>query len=129
MTANARVEISGEAVVATLSGEIDETDYREVRSEVAQRLRESGLRQAIIDLRDAVLTASAVSIFSVSASNPRVIPIGVRYAVVCSPRTVSADKVRFGETVARNRGANLRTFSDLDAAQAWLAEPTAPGAD
>lgn len=129
MTWNTRVEISGEAVIATLSGEIDETRYREVRNEVAQRLRETGLRQAIIDLRDAVLRVSGASIFHVSASNPRVIPVGVRYAVVCSPQTISPDRVRFGETVARNRGADLRTFFDLDAARAWLAEAAAPDSD
>lgn len=33
------------------------------------------------------------------------------------------DRRRFGESVARNRGANVRVFTDLDEAVAWLRNP------
>ena len=32
------------------------------------------------------------------------------------------EKVKFAETVARNRGVNVRLFNDLDAAKGWLSE-------
>ena len=32
------------------------------------------------------------------------------------------DKIKFAETVARNRGVNVRLFQDLGAAKAWLSE-------
>ena len=34
------------------------------------------------------------------------------------------DKVKFAETVARNRGVNVRLFQDLEAAKTWLSEGT-----
>lgn len=34
------------------------------------------------------------------------------------------DKTQFAETVARNRGVNVRLFQDLDAAKRWLTEGT-----
>ena len=44
--------------------------------------------------------------------------IGVPVAFVGSESFI--DPRRFGESVARNRGLNLRVFTDLDEAEAWL---------
>lgn len=44
--------------------------------------------------------------------------IGAPVAVVASEQFV--DPRRFGEVVARNRGLNLRVFTDMDEATAWL---------
>jgi len=46
--------------------------------------------------------------------------VGVAIALVAAPALV--DPRRFGELVARNRGANVRVFTDLDEATAWLRE-------
>jgi hypothetical protein len=42
----------------------------------------------------------------------------IRLAVVANEPIV--DPRRFGETVARNRGATIRVFTDIDEAIAWL---------
>ena len=47
--------------------------------------------------------------------------IGVPIALV-GPESM-VDARRFGESVARNRGLNLRVFTDLDEAMAWLRTP------
>jgi hypothetical protein len=44
--------------------------------------------------------------------------IGVRVAFVASEAFV--DPRRFGESVARNRGLNLRVFTDMNEALGWL---------
>jgi hypothetical protein len=51
---------------------------------------------------------------------------GIRLAVVGEPGMV--DPARLGETVAVNRGAAMRVFTDLDAARAWIDDPDAPPA-
>ena len=38
-------------------------------------------------------------------------------------RSESLDKARFAETVAMNRGVNVRLFPDVDTAVAWLSTP------
>jgi hypothetical protein len=47
-----------------------------------------------------------------------------RMAALARPDQI--DPQRFGETVARNRGMNVRIFSVLDEALAWLLEPEPP---
>lgn len=44
--------------------------------------------------------------------------VGAPVAVVASETFV--DPRRFGEVVARNRGLNVRVFTDMDEAMAWL---------
>lgn len=43
-----------------------------------------------------------------------------RLAALARPDQI--DPQRFGETVARNRGMNIRVFTDLGTAQSWLLE-------
>jgi hypothetical protein len=61
-----------------------------------------------------------MGVFAVAASNPDVIPRGRKYAVVYSEQTLPAEKAVFGENVARNRGAWLSTFTDIEEAWRWL---------
>jgi hypothetical protein len=42
--------------------------------------------------------------------------------VACVASTGFIDPEKFGETVARNRGVNIRVFDDMAAAQRWLLE-------
>jgi len=44
----------------------------------------------------------------------------IKVAVVARPEHL--DTQRFGELVARNRGVNLRGFTDYQAAEKWLLE-------
>jgi hypothetical protein len=45
-----------------------------------------------------------------------------RMAALARPDQI--DPQRFGETVARNRGMNIRIFSELQPALSWLLEGT-----
>jgi hypothetical protein len=51
------------------------------------------------------------------------LPRTLREAVVVSPATASAMDVQFYEDAARNRGWNVRIFSDEASALAWLRAP------
>mgnify|MGYP000873593975 CR=1 FL=1 len=50
----------------------------------------------------------------------------VREAVVMPANVRVRSDVQFWETVARNRGFEVRVFPDLDSAVAWLTEAAAP---
>ncbi|WP_254506494.1 SpoIIAA family protein [Anatilimnocola floriformis] len=49
-----------------------------------------------------------------------------RIAIVCSPGE-SAQRGKFFELVAVNRGANVRSFDKVEEAWTWLGEATPPG--
>jgi len=50
----------------------------------------------------------------------------LRIAYVDAQQQARAANARFVETVARNRGFNLRTFPTIAEAEAWLRETAAP---
>ena len=65
--------------------------------------------------------ACTSSIFSViSQSAPRGLTLRRIAYVEPPPRTPSG--AEFAETIAKNRGVNVRLFRDLAAAHAWLSE-------
>ena len=116
------IQLQGQVVMATVVGELDEVNYLSMRGQVRASLVQAGAQGVLLDLRRAVVQASLPGIFNVAASNVEAIPDECKYAIVYSEHTLPEADAQFGETVARNRGAQLRAFSDLAAAQAWLGE-------
>jgi hypothetical protein len=110
----------GDILVATVKGDLAKADYLAVREKVRSSLEETGTHHVLLDIRQAILQVSTMGIFSVASSNPDVIPRGRKYAVVYSAQTLPAENAVFGENVARNRGAWLSSFTDIEAARRWL---------
>jgi hypothetical protein len=110
----------GDTLVATVRGELGKADYLALREKVRSSLEETGTRHVLLDIRGAILQVSTMGVFAMAASNPDVIPRGRKYAVVYSLRTLPADNAVFGENVARNRGALLSAFTDIEEAKRWL---------
>ncbi|MFN8603570.1 MAG: hypothetical protein U0842_24100 [Candidatus Binatia bacterium] len=64
---------------------------------------------SLVDLYDAAVSAAA---------DPKAVPL--REAVLVPNSEAAADLVSFWETAARNRGLEVRTFTDRAEALAWL---------
>ena len=86
--------------------------------EVAEACARSGRESALLELRFSGESLDATSIFQV---------ISQRSAAGSKLRRVAyidasghPDKARFAETVALNRGVNVRLFADVAAAERWL---------
>jgi hypothetical protein len=116
------VRQDGDILVATVTGELDLKAYLSARDQVRKHLDATHSRGVLFDIRATVLHLSTLDVFDAAASNPGVIPSGTRYAIVFSPQSVSVPNVNFGETVATNRGAMLRAFSDVSQARQWLTQ-------
>ena len=108
--------------MATVVGPLDLKDYLSVREGVRSRLETTHAPSVLLDIRSAVLRVSVMEVFDAAASTADVIPHGVRYAIVFSAQTLPIHDARFGENVARNRGAQLKAFTDISRAREWLAE-------
>jgi len=111
----------GDILVGTLCGAVNKADYLKARQELISAFRNAaGVRHILLDVREAVVTMSPSEIFEVASSSRDVIPMGARYALVFSSKTLSQSDIHFGENVAVNRGARLRGFSDIEKALEWL---------
>lgn len=120
MNWSVEMEMQGDIIIATVTGDLKEGDYRAARDKVRSYIKERDVHSVLFDVRQAVLHISTIGIFSIAASYPEVIPPGTMYAVVFSSESLSAADFDFYENVARNRGACLKVFSDIAKAKQWL---------
>ena len=110
-----------ECVSLTFTGIVTEEQRYEARDEVDAALSTTGWNKLLVDAtgitRDAM---SLVDDYKYTSEHPFTHPIGTCIAVLHRPE--EKDRYSFIEDVARNRGSDLRIFSDGDEARKWLFE-------
>lgn len=118
-----KISTDGKAVISKAIGEFDKVSYQLIRGKIVESVKNSDAKQILLDIRQAVIAASVIDIYHVTTSSIDMFPAGFRYAIVYSDRTITEENARFGETVARNRGALVKIFRDLSEAKKWLSIP------
>lgn len=98
------------------SGDMTLKDRDDSRHRVMQFCQENSIHKVILDTRQEINKTRTMQMFDFSATIPEHMR-GLRIAVI---RQSDDGEIKFGENVARNRGANLRTFLTLEDAQSWL---------
>jgi hypothetical protein len=92
-------------------------DSSRLFAEIGERARADGVTELLIDasaIREKLSVVRRLQMILGFVASLR----GFRVAGVLSETTV--DPKRLGETMARNRGANVRVFTKLPEALAWL---------
>lgn len=103
----------------TSAGLVTEEDLHKSRRSVSKICREQNLRDILVDARAITSLPSITPLFQHGVHlNEHDILRPARFAVVVSD--TSRKEAHFIETVATNRGANLRNFECRDQALAWL---------
>jgi hypothetical protein len=110
----------GKILTATVIGDLDKSSYQSMREHVYTSLKQSGAQHVLLDLRSAVVQVSLLDVFDAASTNADIFDRSCKYAIVYSETTLPEAQVHFGESVARNRGAQFRVFLDLAPAQEWL---------
>lgn len=87
---------------------------------IAEQCRRAKKNKLLIDITQYAVKASLADRFYAGERFQIFARYGITVAFVCTLEQV--DPKRFGELVARNRGVNLRTFTDLRSAEEWLLE-------
>lgn len=123
MSTTIRISEKDQCVEVIHRGSLTVKELEDTRTEVAKLLVESGLTRLLVNSQNAdVATLSMADIFNFNATHASAlsaIPL-LRFAlVIATPRF---KQPLFSETVARNRGVNLRVFLDPNEARQWLAE-------
>ena len=119
MVFDVEVQLTPRYVLLRCSGKYDLASILDVYAQAFVIAERENLPAAIVDGRalesdpPATMDRLEMGLF---VANHR--PPGVRLAVV--GETGMVDPGRFGETVARNRGADARVFTDFELAELWV---------
>jgi hypothetical protein len=118
-----KISSDGKVLIAKAIGALDEAAYLMMRSKIVDSIKNCTAKNILLDIRHAIVAASVVEIYHIVASSVKMFPMGFKYAIVYSDKTISEENAKFGETVARNRGGQLFVFKDISEAKEWLAIP------
>jgi hypothetical protein len=100
-------------------GEVSEQELTSSREEVSEIIRERGIKKVLVDACDLTSLPSTFPLFLFGKSfADEDILRTMMMAAVTSEKTTK--DVAFIETVARNRGVEMRIFDSTDAAIDWL---------
>jgi len=113
-----RHEAQNECVVLTVTGTVTMEAIREMAPAVAALCERTGCRRILNDMSTATVEVSFLEVFgSPKAMDESGVSRQTIRALVVPPDFREAG---FLETVTRNRGHNLRVFTDLAEAKRWL---------
>jgi hypothetical protein len=90
-------------------------------TEILEACVEDRYARVMVDVRELKGRLGTLDSFTIVTEEfPKLLGKGLRRAAIVD-RQISRTRGWFFETVARNRGFNLRMFTDLNAAHEWLA--------
>jgi hypothetical protein len=111
---------------AGVSGRFELSQAKEIFKRILEACVETGLSRALVDGRELTTGAAVMELFElamfIADQQRQLLASGrlqeTRVAYLGAPN--SLDPQRFGETVARNRGAILKVSENLEEAMQWL---------
>ena len=82
-------------------------------------MRDAPTKSVLIDVRDVAGSLSDMDRYDIGVGGAS---LGIRVPVAIVGMEPLIEPDRLGEVVARNRGMNVRAFTDYEAARTWLHE-------
>lgn len=105
-----------------LKGVIDSVNVSEAFTRAVAECQAHGCKAALIDGRGATRNVTTVDLYDLGARLHELRLQGIKVALVNESYDF-AITTKFLETVARNRGQNLKAFDHFEDAVTWLQEP------
>lgn len=119
MPVNVKIINAKEFVRTTVSGALDFAESKRAILDIASQIKQPGEYEVLIDIRGAEITLSIANLYELAvtlAGQPSL--IDSKIGLLGPMRGV--DNAYFFETVAQNRGARIRAFTDFEEAITWL---------
>ena len=115
--AEAVLESGPDGLVARFRGTANAAWFKAQIAKVIAAVRATAPRSVLVDIRDLTLPLTDFDRYDlgVMAVSP-----GLALPIAMVGTTATVDPKRLGELVARNRGGNVRVFTDYDEAREWL---------
>jgi hypothetical protein len=119
MPVNVKIINAQDFIRTTVSGALDFAESKRCILDLASQIMQPGEYEVLIDIRGAETILSIADLYELAvtlAGQPAL--IDSKIGLLGSMRGV--DQAHFFETVARNRGARIRAFTDFEDAITWL---------
>ena len=108
-------------VEAVTSGKVTATDMHHSRQKIAELCKKENITKVLVDDRFITSLPSFEDLFQFGSTFLQSgFPLYIKIAHVVNAEMMADNE--FLETVAVNRGANVKTFQNIDEAMAWLKE-------
>ena len=114
------IKVAETVVEIVHTGEIGIDEANQARNEAARLMFDKKLSRILADISGAIITAKTMGLFEFNASHYDVLPRGTMIATVLSAESIDTRLADFSETVAINRGIQLKLFTDRTAAREWI---------
>lgn len=103
-------------------GTVDLSDMESSRAQAVAALTEHGFSRMLVDTRAVVREPTVTEHHRFASTQPLYMPLHVAVAVVVLP--VVLESPRAFEKLSVDRGVQMKTFANVDEAQAWLMRVT-----
>ncbi len=118
MSVQFKIEQKEDWVVAHLTGKVDIRGIPIRYEELAKLCERSNKTKLIVDITGVFVPQSTYDKFEMGEHAIIFTLHHIQVAVLAKSEQI--DLQRFGESVAKTRGANLRLFTDVESAEEWL---------
>jgi len=119
MPTNIKIIQTQDFIRAAPDGALDVTASRDLLKDLVRKFDTAGQYHVLVDTREAEVRLSDINIFELGfalAAEPAL--AREKVALLVPPE--EKENAEYFETVGRNRGANLRVFTDFETAITWL---------
>jgi hypothetical protein len=121
MPVNVKVINAKEFIRTTVSGALDFAESQRAILDIASQIKQPGEYEVLIDIRGAETILSIADLYELAVALTGQSSLIDSKIGILVPMTMNdVDKARFFETVAQNRGARIRVFTDFEEAITWL---------
>lgn len=116
MSIQVQMEQMSDYLVARFTGKTKEA-VRQFES-IAELCKRSNKNKLLLDFTDTHSQFSLTHRYLLADACEGFVHYKIQVAVVCKPEQL--DSKKFGEMAARNRGVNVRIFTNVEDAEEWL---------
>ena len=119
MPVNIKVIHTRDFIKSTATGVLDFTASKQAILEITSQIKQPGEYEVLVDTREAKSVLSVTNIFELGKALADQSSLRHSKIGLIAPMS-DTDKAAFFETVAVNRGVNIRAFTDFEQAITWL---------
>ncbi len=119
MPVNVKVINTKEFIRTTATGDLDFAASEQAILDIASQIKKPGEYELLIDTRGAEILLSIIEFYKIGVALADHPSLQHSKIAILGPMT-RLDNAHFFETVAQNRGARLKAFTDFEQAITWL---------
>ena len=119
MPVNVKVINAKEFIRTTVSGALDFAESKRGILDIAAQIKQPGEYEVLVDIRGAETILSIADLYELAVALAGQSSLIDSKIGILGPMS-GVDKAQFFETVAQNRGARIRAFTDFEEAITWL---------